>query len=374
MTASSGFKGRLSLAIVLLATIGSMPHLTAQSNAGLVGSTAAELEVSNLAGDQSQVPPETQSGGTVRILVFWSTWSAACEREFKVLKGRWPLWSKRGVQILAINVEGSVIGQEERAKVRAYVERTKLPFPVALDSDLKAFKAYGLVAVPTTIVIGNRGKILMRLSGFPVKASEQMLKGIEDRIHREGQVAGMPMKVSSLPHRRAVRLIQLSRLLIKKEQWDMAEFSLQKAIREDPKIVEARVELIQLYCRREQERLAQAVLKEAKRDFPGDFRLMLAEAQWLFRQKEFEKAKKSVDHALQENPEHVPALVLLGKIEVALEQTDAAMKAFELAMRKNPLSPSPVMEAARLQETLGKKDRAMKLYEKVYHLLESGLE
>jgi tetratricopeptide (TPR) repeat protein len=374
MTASSGFKGRMCLLGCLFALACLAPGLLAQRNAGLVGSTAEELEVMDLGGDQISVPPEIQSGGTLRILFFWSTWSAACEREFEVLMEHWPLWSRRGVQVLAINVEASVIGQAEREKVQAYVKAAKLPFPVALDTSLKAFKAYGLVAVPTTIVVGNRGKILMRLSGFPVKASEQMLKGIEKRIRLEGEVAGMPMKVSSLPHRRAVRLIQLSRLLIRKEQWDMAEFSLQKAIREDPKIVEARVALMRLYRHRDQHKLAGVVLKEAKRDFPGDYRLMIEEAGWHYRQKDFDKAKKCTGLALQENPDHVPALVLLGKIEVALEQNDAAMKAFELAMRKNPLSSDPVMEAAKLQEALGEKVRAMVLFEQVYHLLESGLE
>ena len=349
------------------------PQLLAQQDVGLVGSTAAELKVSNLAGDQSSVPPELQSGVTLRILVFWSTWSTVCEREFEVLKERWPLWSKRGVQILAINVESSSIGDTEREKVKSWVADAKLPFPVCIDSELKAFKAYGLVAVPTTIVVGNRGKILMRLSGFPVRASEQMLKEIEVRIRREGAVAGMPQKMSSLPHRKAVRLIQLARLLMRKGQWDMVEYTLQKAIREDPKIVEARVALIRFYRHRDQEKLAEAVLREAKQTFPGDFRLMSVEAEWHYRKKDYDEARRCVELALKENPDHVPALVLLGKIEVALGKNDAAMKAFMLAMRKNPLSSAPIMEAAGLQEKLGNKDKAMELYERVYHLMEAGL-
>lgn len=349
-------------------------RLLAQGDTGLVGSDSAEIKVSNLVGEQVQVPTEIRAGDTLRILVFWSTWSPACERVFDVLKERWPQWSKRGVRIQAINVEASSIGDVERERVRTWLAGAKLPFPVCLDSGLKAFKAFGLVAVPTTIVVGNRGKILMRLSGFPVRGSEHMLKGIEDRIRREGEAAGMPTKVSSLPHRKAIRLIHLARLLMRKEQWDMAEYSLQKAIREDPRIVDARVALVRFYLHRDQEKLAAAVLSEAKKTFPGDFRLMSEEAEWYYRDGKFAKAKQSVGLALQENPEHVPALVLLGKIEVALGQNNAALKAFELGMKKNPLSPAPVMEAALLHERLGQKEEAMALFETVYLLLDSGLK
>ena len=153
----------------------------------------------------------------------------------------------------------------------------------------------------------------------------------------------------------------------------MAEYSLQKAIREDPKIVEARVALIRFYLHRDQEKLAQAVLQEAHQTFPGDFRLRSEEAEWHYLKKSYDTAKRSVGLALQENPDHVPALVLLGKIEVALGKSDSAMKAFELAMRKNPLTTAPIMQAAGLHEALGQKEKALELYERVYGLLAAGL-
>jgi tetratricopeptide (TPR) repeat protein len=255
--------------------------------------------------------------------------------------------------------------------IRKWLEGRALPFPIAIDDGLVAFRAYGVVAVPTTIVIDPKGKIVMRLAGFPVGGAERLIKLVEHRLVEEGKASKRPpIEAVSLGHRRAVRYLRLARVLVGKGENEMAEYTLKKAIEQDAELIEARVELASLYEAMEKPKAVDAVLAQAARKFPGNSSLLLARARAMFRRGSHTTAAKLAQKALTQNPSLAPALTLLGRVHLARNDKDKALAAFAEAAKRNPLDPEPIVQAARVLELQGDKARALERYERAYELLQ----
>lgn len=86
------------------------------------------------------------------ILFFFTTWCPYCREKMPVLAEE---YRKSGAkpEILPIDVG------ESKAKVIAFAEKDGLPFPVFLDSDTRVSGAYGLVGVPTVVLISSDGTV-----------------------------------------------------------------------------------------------------------------------------------------------------------------------------------------------------------------------
>ncbi len=342
--------------------------------AGLVGSKAAKFTLKSFGGKSLSCPPKNTALTQLRIVVFCASWSDHSKREIDLLKKLWPIWSKQGVEILAVNVEAAVIGEEERAKIKTWLEASKIPFPVAIDEDLKAFRAYGVVAVPTTVVIDDQNRILMRMSGFPVAKSSKLIGLVQSKLESEEKLRGRPMLLETLPHRRSARLLRMARLMMAQGKMDMAEYSLKKAIEKDPDQVEARGLLAALYRQSGKGDLAKKILTEARSKFPEDTGLLIEAAEQALADKDFDRAAAHVARALKDNPAYIPSLLLRGRIQLAKGTPEAALESFKAAAKVNPLNPTPLVEAAKVLEIQGKKAEAFNFYKQAFDLLRPELQ
>lgn len=343
----------------------------AEPSSDLVGTLARELSLRGLSGETIRFSSRDPIQNRLTVLVFWATWSRFCEHECTQLAKLWPQWSKRGVKIVAISVEASRIRDEQLQTIRKWLADRPLPFPVAVDDGLLAFRTYGVVAVPTTIVVDSKGNIVMRLAGFTDGGAERLVKLVEHRLVEEGKASERPpLEAVSLGHRQAIRYLRLARVLVEKEENEMAEYTLKRAIEQDAELIEARVELAQLYEAMKKPAVADAILTKAASRFPNDSSLLLARAKVMFRRASHARAEALAQRALGQNPSLAPALTLLGRIHLARNNQDKALAAFEAAAGRNPLDPRPLIQAARILELQGHKDRALEHYERAYELLQ----
>ncbi len=94
--------------------------------------------------------------GQVVLLMFVTTWCPYCKRELPNLKRMYETYSKRGLKIIAIFI------RESRQKVAPFASAYKLPYTVLLDTSGMVARSYGVIGVPTKILIGKDGKIYCR--------------------------------------------------------------------------------------------------------------------------------------------------------------------------------------------------------------------
>ena len=76
--------------------------------------------------------------GKLVLMNFWATWCAPCLEEMRVLRQVHDQWREKGLVVLSINMG------ESASRVRGYVKRYALPFPVLLDPNTELFVKLGV--------------------------------------------------------------------------------------------------------------------------------------------------------------------------------------------------------------------------------------
>lgn len=95
-----------------------------------------------------------------RVLInFWATWCVPCLEEMSVLRQVHEQWREKGLVVLSINMG------ESASRVRGYVRRYALSFPVLLDPNTKLFVKLGVRTLPTSLLVDRDGTIVARKVG-----------------------------------------------------------------------------------------------------------------------------------------------------------------------------------------------------------------
>src|SRR3989338_157237 len=95
------------------------------------------------------------------ILFFWTTWCPFCRRELRELNNRYPALVKEGWEVLAIDVG------EPLSRVVNFVKDYELTFKVLLDKDTTVANDYGILGVPTYIIVDKAGNVVFDDHYFP---------------------------------------------------------------------------------------------------------------------------------------------------------------------------------------------------------------
>jgi len=337
---------------------------------GAVGSTAAELVLEGPHGESIRFPRRFVADERLTVVVFWATWNRPSSLQLQRFSELWPKWSGNGVRVVAVNVESSHPGESQVQSVREFVETRRLPFPVAIDSGLRAFHAFGVIALPTTVVVDSTGTIVYRLPGYPVAGSELLIDAVETRVIEASPASQRIKPLRTHEQSRAVRHVRLARLLREKGQLELAEYALSQAVGDDPSLLDARLALAELYETLERVGDAERVLDEAEAVFPEDSRLLLARAELELRLGRFEASRALAEKALELDPGLAAALVLLGRALQEAGDPQAALARLRQAAELNPLDVQARIELGRVHEALGDEQRAFLRYEQAYALLD----
>lgn len=137
-----------------------MTFSSSQSSSAAPGDQAPTFELTNLEGEAVRLSDYKGKGV---ILNFWASWCNPCVNELPLLNEAFKL---ADLPMIAINV-----GEDEE-KVRKFVERYDLAFPVALDHDLLIKKKYHASGLPLTVLIDSKGTLIHRHVGELTDMSE----------------------------------------------------------------------------------------------------------------------------------------------------------------------------------------------------------
>jgi len=96
------------------------------------------------------------------LIAFWSTWCSRCEEELTFLRDQFG--GRDDVAVILVNQDSEkTVSVERIADLRA---KLNLRFPIIVDSGLVLWDRFGISALPTSVVIGRNGKVLLVESNF----------------------------------------------------------------------------------------------------------------------------------------------------------------------------------------------------------------
>ncbi len=90
--------------------------------------------------------------GNVVLMNFWASWCAECRLEMPGLERLHRELAPQGFTVIGINA------REGREAIRRYASGLGLTFPLVLDRDGKINALYGVVGLPTTLLVGRDGR------------------------------------------------------------------------------------------------------------------------------------------------------------------------------------------------------------------------
>lgn len=105
--------------------------------------------------------------GNVVMLNFWATWCAPCRKEMPVLEEIHQRYGAAGFVLWGVNVE------EDSEAAEAMAKDLGVTFPIVFDPESQASQAYGIDAMPTTILIDRDGNIRYKHRGLPKNYEEK---------------------------------------------------------------------------------------------------------------------------------------------------------------------------------------------------------
>ena len=91
--------------------------------------------------------------GKVVLVNFWATWCEPCRDEMPSIGKLRASLAGRPFEVLAVNLA------EPESRIRAFIEKVPMDFPVLLDKDAAAAKAWGARILPANYVVGPDGRI-----------------------------------------------------------------------------------------------------------------------------------------------------------------------------------------------------------------------
>jgi len=121
------------------------------------GVPAPDFALHSLAGDG--IVDLDSLRGKVVLVNFWATWCKPCEDEMPAMERLHRALAGSDFELVAISVD------DDRALVESFVERLGLTFPVLLDPDKEAARAYQTFRFPESLLVGRDGVIVERYIG-----------------------------------------------------------------------------------------------------------------------------------------------------------------------------------------------------------------
>jgi thiol-disulfide isomerase/thioredoxin len=109
---------------------------------------------------RGNLPPSIAAlRGRVVLLDFWATWCAPCRVVVPKLDALQARYGARGLSVVGVSTEDS-------QDVAFFAQRTSMRYPVGVDKHAETTRSYGVVSLPTLVVIDKRGVVRSVAIGY----------------------------------------------------------------------------------------------------------------------------------------------------------------------------------------------------------------
>ena len=308
-------------------------------------------------------------GGKLTLLLFWSTWSAKSEKALLRMQKLHEKYRSQGLAVVGVNADGQEISAATLQEMEALRTRLKITFPMLVDRGLETFHDYGVIALPTTVVMDGDRLIHYELSGFPTVTAETMVDFVTTAIEG-GKPPVHQVKGGYRPGKAALRFYNMGTTTLKsKRMEDTAESWFRKAVEADAEFLLPRLSLARLHVRRGEIAQAREELRAVLAKDPVH-PIALCEAGILL----VEEGKGAEGMALFEaarkaEEAYAPCYYYAGYARGRAGMAEDALKMFAEAESVNPFDWRTFQYKGKMYEQQKDRQQAAQAYRKALELL-----
>lgn len=341
---------------------------TAATLQGLqAGMEAPDFSLKDLAGEKKNF--QTVKGTKITIVIFWSTWSAKSEKALLRLEKLYRKYKDKGLSVVAVNVDGQEINGTTLAEIKAKFDKLQLSYTSLIDYGLQTFHDYGVIAVPSTLILDGERIIQYELSGFPLIGSEELADFVAS-IFEEKKSETAKQKTGYKPDKKALRHYNMGLSILKSRRMaDTAEMWFKKAIEADPGFLMPYLGLGKFYVARDDTQQAREQFEKAISIDSANPMALCELAYILIREGRLAEGKQMLDSALKSDESYLPCYYYSGIVFSKEGKIDEALKSFENALNINPLDPYTYIYKGEVCEENKKFQEASEAYQKALELI-----
>ncbi len=308
-------------------------------------------------------------GEKLTVLVFWSTWSAKSEKILKRMQQLHEKYKGQGLSIIAVNVDDQQLSTETLAEIRTVSEKLKISFPMLVDHGLVAFHDYGVIALPTTVIMDKDRMIKDELSGYPLVGSETMVDFIISTIEGKKTLV-VEGKVGYQPNKNALRFYNMGKTTLRsKRMAETAEMWFKKAIEADAAFVLPHLSLGKIYLQRGDTALAQAEYKEALARSPEHPIALCELGMILVNEGKGKEGAALFEAARKVEETYAPCYYYAGYAHGKEGRMEDALKLFDEAKKLNPFDYNIFVYQGKAFEAHKDQKKAFDAYKKALEII-----
>lgn len=153
--------------------------LLSLSCSSVAGSATPPAPVPGAAAPAFRLPARTGTvaldslRGRVVLVDFWASWCGPCGQSFPWLADLQKRLESRGLTIVAVSLDKS------RSAADAFLARRDAPFTIAFDPAGVTAEAFGVRAMPTSVLVDRAGRVVRVHPGFDVAHAPEWAAAIE---------------------------------------------------------------------------------------------------------------------------------------------------------------------------------------------------
>lgn len=119
----------------------------------------------------------TEHEGKVVIVDFWASWCVPCRRSFPWLNSMHKNHADNGLVIIGVNLDA------ERAAAEEFLHEYSPDFEIFYDTSKDLAREFGVIAMPSSFLIGRDGEVRKRHYGFKVKKQSEYETAIIEALN-----------------------------------------------------------------------------------------------------------------------------------------------------------------------------------------------
>jgi len=239
---------------------------------------------------------------------------------------------KTGLEVFGIYTpeEDGDIPDDEITKVKNLIRTNKIKFPILIDKGFKFFQEYGVIALPSTVMVNRTGKIQFIYPSFPLAARPLIAEQV--KILMGMAVPAKKEEVMKGPDSQSNRLYRYALQMYKKGLAEQALSPLKKSIELDPDLAMSHNLMgVSLWKSGKSDEAREAFTKAIELD-SDNMAAHLNYSVLLFEQEQYADVEKNLKSLpVSDEPSRVRMHYLLGLVYRNTNRIDEAIKELEEA-------------------------------------------